>query len=72
MDDMRKEYAIGFELDHPALVKTHQLYIKNLNCKEKHKLVLEKIDGKTVYYYLMSEDSIPIDTVIKVLLSDDP
>lgn len=68
-EDMRKEYAIGMELNHSAFVKTHQLYIKkNPNGKEKHKLVLEKIDGKTVYYYLRSEEKIPLDTVIKVLL----
>ena len=65
-EDLTKEFKISEKLDHPCIVKSHQLYVKEYHNSIKiYKLVMEKIEGKTIGNLShLSEDE------IRLLLSE--
>lgn len=51
------EYEVGGMLDHPAIAKSLQLYIRDDGVNEKkNKLVMEKVEGKNITTYIMGPE----------------
>lgn len=66
---IEEEFKLGSQLDHPHLVKIHDLYIKKYldGRKDKYKLVMDKIEGKTINSYAESGEKLSDETVKKLL-----
>lgn len=63
------EYEIGAMLNHPVLAKSHELFIKEYpdDRPDKYKLVMEKVDGKSLASFQQSADAIPKEIAIKLI-----
>lgn len=73
LEDLTSEYEIGTSLDHPNLVKIHQIYVKNYGIKTKYsktiyKMVMDKIEGLTVKFYYEKNQKIDNKTFCKLIL----
>lgn len=64
-----QEYEIGAMLGHPVLAKSYELYIKEYadGRQDKHKLVMEKVNGKSLTKFQQSADVISRETAIKLI-----
>lgn len=62
------EYEIGAKLNHPVLAKSHQLFIKEYPyAPVKYKLVMEKVEGKQLTKFQLSDDIIPNKLAVKLI-----
>ncbi len=68
--ELEQEYEIGYRLDHPNLVKMHQLHIKEPETGEskKYKLTMDKIDGKTLWSLRENQQQISPKVAVELVL----
>lgn len=66
--DFFDEYEIGIKLDHFTIMKTCQLFIKKYPTgREKHALVIEKINGNPIWSSASRSRRYPPETILKLI-----